>query len=249
MKKIGFIGGHSDIKVGASGNGYKEHLEVRDIANRCIEYAKKNYEGTFITDNNKQHSGGGEEDFIIDNKLDYFISIHLNCSTNTTANGSEILVSTREKTTGIEEKMLKRICDEVGFKSRGIKRRQTGGQWIPNQYKDVNDYYGILRQPKAKGISGAILEICFISNKSDMEKFISNKDKIAKIIVESICEGFGIQKKVNIPQEPEKPLEKPSEAETLYRVCIGTFKSKENAVKFKNEAMLKGFKDAFIITD
>lgn len=111
--KIGFIGGHSNKKIGASGNNYQEHLVVRDIANRCVEYAKKNYEGTFITDDVNSHSGGGEETFIINNKLDYFISIHLN-SASSSANGCEIIVNCREKTTGIETNIMKRLADEIG---------------------------------------------------------------------------------------------------------------------------------------
>ena len=169
--KIGFIGGHSNKKTGASSNisgvNYQEHLIVREIANKCVEYAKKHYEGTFVTDDVNSHSGGGEEDFIINNKLDYFISIHLNSASASSANGTEIIVNCREKTTGIETEMMKRLSSDIGFKNRGVKRRQTGGDWI-SSYKDINDYYGILRQPLAKGIHGSILEICFISNGDDM---------------------------------------------------------------------------------
>ncbi|HSQ87235.1 SPOR domain-containing protein [Romboutsia sp.] len=32
----------------------------------------------------------------------------------------------------------------------------------------------------------------------------------------------------------------------FYRVCIGAFKDKSNAVKLKNEAISKGFKDTYI---
>lgn len=246
-KRIGFIGGHSNIKVGARGvNGKKEEELCRVLADKCVNLATNIYYLSAYTDKISQHSGGGEEDFIINNKLDYFVSIHLNCSNDKRANGTEILVSTREKTTGIEEKMLNRICDEIGFKNRGIKRRQTGGEWLPNKYKDINDYYGILKYPKAKGISGAILETCFISNEEDMKKFEANIDKIAKIIVECIAEGFKIEKRPNTQETIQKPSEELTGCEKMYRTVIFSG-SYEGAVKIKNEAIAKGFKDTFII--
>lgn len=35
----------------------------------------------------------------------------------------------------------------------------------------------------------------------------------------------------------------------FYRVCIGAFKEKDNAVRLKNEAISKGFKDTYITTN
>lgn len=237
--KIGFIAGHSNRKVGASGNGYQEHILVREIANKCIEYANNNYKGTFLTDDVNSHSGGGEEDFVINNKLDYFLSIHLNAGTST-ANGTEILVSCKEKTTGIEQNIVDNLASQIGFKNRGIKRREQGGNWV-NGYKNVNDYYGILRTPKNKGISGSILEICFISNIDDLNKLLNNKDKIAKIIVDNICNGFKLEKKTITSTNTSTNTNN-----KIYRTVIFSG-SYENAVKMKNEAMLKGFKDAFIV--
>ncbi|MEG0578243.1 MAG: hypothetical protein RR500_10380, partial [Bacilli bacterium] len=40
--------------------------------------------------------------------------------------------------------------------------------------------------------------------------------------------------------------ETPSEA-PLYKVIIGAFKEKNNALKLKNEAISKGFKDTYIL--
>ena len=34
----------------------------------------------------------------------------------------------------------------------------------------------------------------------------------------------------------------------FYRVCIGSFNNKDNAVNLKNEAISKGFKDTYIYT-
>ena len=35
----------------------------------------------------------------------------------------------------------------------------------------------------------------------------------------------------------------------FYKVCLGAFKNRTNAVKLKNEAISKGFKDTYIVTN
>lgn len=241
--KIGFIGGHSNKKVGARGTGHSEEVICRDLANRCLEYAKANYNATFLTDSVNDHSGGGEETFVINNKLDYYISLHLN-SASASATGTECIVSCREKTVGIETKIVNEICNQLGLRNRGIKRRQTGGDWISG-YKNVDDYYGILRQPKAKGISGAILEVCFISNADDMNKLKANMDKVARIIVDAICNGFGVDKKAGANPNPPQSSSS-STSGKIYRTVIFSG-SYEGAKKKEAEAKEKGFTDAFTV--
>lgn len=237
--KLAFIGGHSNRKVGASGNGYQEHLLVRELANMCVKLANERFEVEAITDSVNDHSGGGEEDFIIKNltSKDYFVSIHLN-SAVASANGSEFIVNAKEKSTKIEERILDRL-KKIGFRNRGIKRRISGGEWVEG-YTAATDYYGILREPMKKNIHGTILEVCFISNKADMDLFVKNKKEIATAIVDEICIGYGLKKKVS-----DTVLE---EAETIYRVCVGSYTLKANAERRKKEMLEKGF-DAFIIQD
>ena len=35
----------------------------------------------------------------------------------------------------------------------------------------------------------------------------------------------------------------------LYRVCIGAFKNKDNAINLKEQAIAKGFKDTYILSN
>lgn len=237
--KIAFLGGHSNKKTGASGNGYQEHILARELANMCVKLANERFEVEAITDGVNQHSGGGEEDFIKQNltSKDYFMSIHFNSAT-ASAKGTEIIVNAKEKSTKIEDRILDRM-NKLGFVNRGTKRRISGGAWVEG-YTSSTDYYGILREPMTKGIHGTIMEVCFISNKSDMDLYIKHKEEIATIIVDEICGGFGLKAKVKD--------EKIEEATTMYRVCVGSFGVKSNADRRLKEMLEKGF-DAYIVVD
>jgi len=236
MKTIAFLGGHSNKKVGASGCGYQEHILARELADKCVKLAKERFVVNAITDGLNDHSGGGEEDFIIKNltSKDYFMSIHFNAAT-ASAKGTEIIVNAKEKSTGIEDRILDRM-KRLGFVNRGTKRRISSGAWVEG-YTASTDYYGILRKPMTKGIHGTILEVCFITNKSDMDLYIKHKDEIATIIVDEICIGFGLERKI----KDDALLE----AETIYRVFTGSYSVKSNADRKLKEMLEKGF-DAFI---
>ncbi len=86
------------------------------------------------------------------------------------------------------------------------------------------------------------IEIDFISNDS-VEAYCSDEIYIRNVantiastlntIASTLLEFVG--KKI----ESEGPF---------YRVCIGAFNIKDNAIKLRNEAISKGFKDAYITT-
>lgn len=69
-----------------------------------------------------------------------------------------------------------------------------------------------------------IVECCFIDNSGDMNRY--DYKLMAKAIVE------GLVGKI--------------EQERLYRVCIGSYKNRDNANKAMMEAKYKGYKDSFI---
>ena len=244
--KIAFLGGHSNKKTGAvgvkdaNGKAYQEHILARELADMCVKLANERFEVEAITDGVNMHSGGGEEEFITSNltSKDYFMSIHFNSAT-AAAKGTEIIVNAKEKSTKIEDRILDRF-NKLGFVNRGTKRRISGGAWVDG-YTASTDYYGILREPMMKkNIHGTILEVCFISNKSDMDLYMKHKKEIATIIVDEVCGGFGLKAKASD--------EKIEEATTMYRVCVGSDSVKENAERRKKEMLEKGF-DAYIVAD
>lgn len=83
-------------------------------------------------------------------------------------------------------------------------------------------------------IPALLIEIDFISN-SEIEALCSNKfyiKNVADTIASTLLSFVG---KDIVEDGP------------FYKVCIGAFKDRHNAITLKNEAISKGFKDAYII--
>ena len=80
-----------------------------------------------------------------------------------------------------------------------------------------------------------LIEIDFISNK-EVENNLRNDNHLKNIAdtISSTLLSFVNKSIVNDG--------------VFYRVCIGSFNNKDNAVNLKNEAISKGFKDTHIYT-
>lgn len=113
----------------------------------------------------------------------YVFEVHFNACVNDTkgngvTTGTEIFVTTAEKTVGVENRVLKAIA-AFGLKNRGVKRKN----------------YTVIARAKAAGVSSALLETCFIDDKDDMQIYASKKAKIAEAIAIAIAEQFGLKNK------------------------------------------------------
>jgi N-acetylmuramoyl-L-alanine amidase len=93
--------------------------------------------------------------------------------------------------------------------------------------KERKDLY-MLRHTKMPAL---LVECCFIDSENDMK--IYNVGDMARAIVEGII---------------NKNIEKSHDKDKFYRVCVGSFRDKDNAAKVLEEAKDKGYKDAFIIS-
>lgn len=101
-------------------------------------------------------------------RLDLFVSVHFNAS-NGSGNGTEVLTANGKYM--IEaDRILKNISD-IGFKNRGIKDGTS-----PRRI-------GVINSTKSRAL---LVEVCFVDNKSDAERYKLNVDNIAKAIVEGI---------------------------------------------------------------
>lgn len=141
--------------------------------------------------------------------------------------GFEVIVCNNS---GTKQEIGKRICskmEEQGFKNRGVK---------------TNSNLGFLKNTKAQAI---IVEVCFVDDADDVKLY--NKlgaKQVAKAIVEGIL-GKTIS---TATEEPQKPSEPASNEELYYRVVIGSFKNRNEAVTLQAKAKEAGFKDAFLTT-
>ena len=80
-----------------------------------------------------------------------------------------------------------------------------------------------------------LIEIDFISNK-EVENYLRN-DKNLKNISDTISSTLLSFVNKSIIDDG-----------VFYRVCIGSFNNKDNAINLKNYAISKGFKDTYIYT-
>ncbi len=103
----------------------------------------------------------------------------------------------------------------------------------PNRGLKFSKELSVLRKTKMPAI---LIEIDFISH-SDVEASLGSS-KYIKDIADSI--SLALLSFVN------KSI---VDDDIFYRVCIGSYKDKSNAVKLKNEAISKGFKDTYIATN
>lgn len=140
-----------------------------------------------------------------DAKVDYFISIHCNANTNTTAHGTETYI---QGTGGKAEKLAKAVNDSlvsnVGTYNRGVK--------VQN-----------LAVTRLTSMPAILIETAFLSNQNDCNKLINRQQDIADGIVKGVCKYLNITYKENKPKEPVKQPNKYSYDDTVEKMVVKGF--------------------------
>lgn len=182
--KILLIAGHGDGDPGAVKLGYKE----ADLTRELVELIKEELSGyaeVDIADTSKnwyRHIcvNGHKADFT---KYYYVLEVHFNSAArdekgNKKTTGTEIYVTHGEKIVSAEENMLKSM-KTLGFRNRGVKREN----------------FSLITYIKKQGVSSALLEVCFLDDKDDVDLYMSNKKEVATAIAEGIAKGYKIERK------------------------------------------------------
>lgn len=168
-RKIFLSAGHGGIDSGAIGNGYIE----RDLAIELRNYIARELKALGVVPSMDDDRNAlaktlswlrgkfGSKDILLD--------IHWNAAANPEAKGAEVIVpdvaSQFEKDLS---KALLKVFTDIGFRDRGVKpealtaRKRLG--WM---------------RPAAENI---LIEVCFITNVTDMKLYEANKQNIAKRI-------------------------------------------------------------------
>lgn len=97
------------------------------------------------------------------------------------------------------KELTKVISDTLGIPNRGVKFRNynTGRFETYRQARSSkNNWYGELRNNRAK--CAIIVEHFFHDNKSDSQKYLDNKDKLATNIVKVIAKHFNLKSKTGL---------------------------------------------------
>lgn len=180
--KILLIAGHGESDSGAVANGYIEAELTREVA-RKLKPQLDRYADVTIADTGKNW-------FTYKNRVslnfalyDYVLEIHFNAAVNDTkgngrTTGTEIYITTSEKTHGVETEIVKGLS-AIGFANRGVKRKN----------------FSVIARAKNQGVSSALLEVCFIDDLDDMLLYQSQKDSVIKAIANGIIKGFGLKEK------------------------------------------------------
>lgn len=177
ISKIFLNPGHGNTPEGydsgAVGNGYYEADLTREVV-KGIESALSGYAEVTVWDYEKDLFS---YDVSIDwSQYDYFLSVHFNA---VGGNGCEIYHQPGRNDEKIDALILSKVADAGEFENRGIKTADHKVTRISD--KCANG-----------GTTSALLEICFVDDSDDMEKYQQHKSQIAAAIADGIKEGLGL---------------------------------------------------------
>ena len=191
--KIMLDAGHSsNISVGARGNGLKEEEVCLKIVKKVGSILSKHKVDVLYTRTNGNAMSGatsGSSDLNLrcsyanKNNVNYFVSIHNNSASSTSANGIETLYNDRfSKSKTIATNIQNQLISDTGMRNRGLKFR---------------DNLAVLNQTK---MPSCLVEVGFLSNVEDVNKL--KKDEFIDVVANSIAKG--ICKTVNVIMEAKK---------------------------------------------
>lgn len=223
--RIGIDMGHtlSGEGTGSQGCGYKEQNLTRELGKIVIEMLKK--EGHTIYDCTVDKSSNNAQQLIDRvnkaNKqpLDLFVSIHFNACVND--------VKGDGRTTGTEVLLHSMSSKAKPYAERIVKKIANVG--LKNRGVKTHNAY-VLKHTKAPAL---LIETCFIDDRDDMNVYLKSPRRVAKAIVEGILDK-------TITDVTETPKT------GFYRVLVGSYKDKNNAIKRQEELKSKGIEASLI---
>ena len=212
--------GHGGKDPGAIG---PTNLKESDVALKIGMIIKENLENALekvITtrEDDKYYSLDYRTKKANNENCDYFISIHLNSATNSSAKGCEVwLYNENSKLKNLANNLCNNLSTKMDTPNRGVKYSKN---------------LSVLKNTKMPSL---LIEIDFISNK-EVENNLRNDNHLKNIAdtISSTLLSF-VNKSI-------------VEDKVFYRVCIGSFSNKDNAVNLKNTLPNKIFIKYFNIT-
>lgn len=219
MPKV-FLGvGHGGTDSGAIGNGFKEKDLNLSIALACNEVLIS-HGVTVAISRSKDENDSITDEIRECNKFkpDLAVDIHNN------AGGGDGAECFYHHLGGTGKILAENILTEIvrtGQNSRGTKTRVNSSG---------KDYYAFIRETTAPAI---IVECAFLDNSTDM-RILNTPDKQASM---GIAVAKGILRTLGIPFVKTK---------TLYRVQVGAYELKNNAIILQNKLKSLGY-DAIVV--
>lgn len=201
--------GHGGNDSGAIGinNVYEKNLTLK-IAQYCKqELEKYNCHVVMTRTGDTNPSLEDRANFAKSQGAQYLISIHLNSAAGGGAVGAEVYYPNTHWRPDISQngknvaQAIQNQLVSLGIRDRGIKFRTIDTNEYPDPYRyddgSVADYYGIIRNAKYNGLTGMIIEHCFINNVSDYNNYLNSDAKLQKLGVvdaNGIVSALGLTK-------------------------------------------------------
>lgn len=201
--------GHGGNDSGAIGvnNVYEKNLTLK-IAQYCKQELEK-YNCHVVRTRTGDTNPSLEEraDYAKSQGAQYLISIHLNSAAGGGAVGAEVYYPNTHWRPNISQngknvaQAIQNQLVSLGLYDRGIKFRTIDTNIYPDPFRyddsSVADYYGIIRNAKYNGLTGLIIEHCFINNVSDYNNYLNSDAKLQKLGVadaNGIVSALGLTK-------------------------------------------------------
>ncbi len=192
--------GHDSTHAGARGNGCKEEEAVLKIAQYCKAELQK-YAGVTVymtRTSNTCPNGGSSVDsgtcnakrveLAVSKKANVYVSFHLNSSPSASPSGAGVYYPNGSyrpaigaEGRGLAMEIFKKLS-ALGLSTwaGGILIRNSEDN---NLYPDgsLADYLGVIRRSKLAGIPAVLIEHAFLSNASDVNRFLNSDEKLKNL--------------------------------------------------------------------
>ena len=245
--------GHGGADSGAVGNGVKEKDLNLTIAKYCKEELEK-YNCTVVmtrTTDTRLSNDTSEDlekraEYAKSQGASYLISIHINSSESNTNYGAEVYYPNDHwradlgNNGKVVAQAIQTQLTSLGLYNRGIKTRTIDTNKYPDAYRyadgSVADYYGIIRNAKYNGMTGLIIEHCFINNSSDYQNYLSSDAKLRQL---GVADAKGIISALGLTLTTSLPTDKQSVYYQTHIQDIGWQSWKTNKVTSGTEGQSK----------
>ena len=207
--------GHGGNDSGAIGvnNVYEKNLTLK-IAQYCKqELEKYNCHVVMTRTGDTNPSLEDRANFAKSQGAQYLISIHLNSAAGGGAVGAEVYYPNTHWRPDISQngknvaQAIQSQLVSLGLYDRGIKFRTIDTNIYPDPFRyddsSVADYYGIIRNAKYNGLTGLIIEHCFINNASDYNNYLNSDAKLQKL---GVADANGIVSALGLTKASENSV-------------------------------------------
>lgn len=175
MRKIYLTAGHRGGTTGANYNGIKEAEETIRLRDEIAERLRSKGVEVMLDNDSASLSEVIATINASCKSTDICVDLHFNAVGNPSANGTEVFKPFNFSNTEIElaEDLLYSTCMVLNTKNRGVKREGEGTHQRLAMLSDIK-------------CNSVLLEICFISNIADANKYKEKRDELVIILAEQL---------------------------------------------------------------